>query len=88
MVYRPRISIMIFRYYNGNLICTNILINNVLLQVHPLVQLKSLSKLLTIFFSKHKNGLKRYTDKIYSRNGVNQMCKSNVDFEKFMKCGF
>ena len=34
---------------------------------------KPLSKLLTIILSKIKDGLKRYTDTIYSRNGVNQM---------------
>ena len=34
---------------------------------------KPLSKLLTIILSKIKDALKRYTDTIYSRNGVNQM---------------
>ena len=38
-----------------------------------LVQLKPLSKLLTIILSNVKDGIKRYTDIIYSRNGVNQM---------------
>ena len=39
---------------------------------------KPLSKLLTTIISKIKDGLKRYTDTIYYRNGV----KSNVDFAK------
>ena len=38
MVYHPQIRIMIFRYYIGYLNCTNILINNALLQDHQLVQ--------------------------------------------------
>ena len=32
-----------------------------------------MSKLLTIILPKIKDGLKRYSDTIYSRNGVNQM---------------
>ena len=34
---------------------------------------KPLSRLLTIIISKIQDGLKRYTDTIYSRNGVNQI---------------
>ena len=56
---------LLYLYLN----CTNILLNNALLQDHLLnCSAKSLSKLLTIILFKIKDDLKRYTD---TRNCVN-----------------
>ena len=67
MVYHPHIRIMNFRYLHKNPYKQRFIAGSSTYSTKPL------SKLLTIILSKIKDGLKRYTDTIYSRNGVNQI---------------